>query len=101
MIYACGCHCGSTEEKARRFLHSAGYRGWDTITIHKGKEASRSLVNRLPDCAEARAFNDFLDNASTWCVIIGEKNGVCRWTDIAHTPARSTVEGKAIVEAFA
>lgn len=101
MILVCGCHCGSTEMKARNFLRRAGYKDWDKITIHRGKEASRALVRFMPDCLETRAFNDFLDDTGTWCVIIGFNDEVCRWSDIAHNTPKSTIEAELIVERFA
>lgn len=95
------CNCGSTEQLARRFLERVGYRDWMGIRIYKGKEKSRSVVNSLPHYPEIDMLNSYLDKASKWVVIIGWNENGCRWSDLTHSPTKSEVEARLVVETFA
>lgn len=95
------CQCGSTEQLARRLLQRAGYEGWMTIPVIKGKEKSRSVAQSLAGYPEAQMLDNYLKDASKWVVIIGWNENGCRWSDIAHHAPRSEVDAKLIVETFA
>ena len=100
MIAVCTCLCGSVESLARDFLKSAGYQDWLSITIHKGKEKSISLLNQLPPAPEKEMLKNFLDNASKWVVIIGYNDQNMKWSDIVHNSAKSRIEAEFIVRNF-
>lgn len=95
------CNCGSTEQRARKFLERYGYRDWLTIPIVKGKEKSRNKLWTMPRYPEVEMLDNYLEKASKWVVIIGWNENGCRWADIAHNANKSEVEARFIVETFA
>lgn len=100
-IYACGCLCGSTESLIRNFLKQAGYEDWLSLPIEMGKERSIKLMEYLPNLPELQMLSNYLANLGKWAVIIGVKDGVCRWSDISRDAPNSTIEATHIVEFFA
>lgn len=95
------CNCGSTTERARRFLERAGYADWLSIPILKGKEQSKKALVSIPRYPEVEMLDNYLQNASKWVVIIGWNENGCRWADIAHNANKSEVEARLIVKIFA
>ena len=100
-IVVCTCRCGSTEQAARQFLSKAGYQDWLTIPIAQGKEPSLALLYQIPRYPEIEMLESYLKGASKWIVIIGWNDKGCRWSDIAHNPAKSGIEAGLIVDTFA
>lgn len=100
-ILCCGCMCGSTDSRIRNFLKHAGYPGWASIKITKGKEKSRALLNALPRTPEVQALDNFLKESSKWAVIIGWDANGCAWSDIAHNATKSRIEAEYLVKRFA
>ena len=101
MIVVITCLCGSVESLARNTLRKCGYENWASIPIHKGKEKSRQIISTLPPFPEIQMLDNFLRNASKWVVIIGYDENNCRWSDIAHNAAKSSIEAEFIVNTFA
>ena len=101
MISVVACHCGSSDSMARNFLKSVKYPEAMTIPIHRGKEASLSVVNQLPPTPEKEMLRSFLKDASKWVVIIGYTGTECKWSDISHNAPKSTIEAEFVVRKFA
>lgn len=100
MIVACACLCGSSEQKARNFLKSAGYPDWLSIKVYQGKDKSLSLLNTIPQFPEVDMLRSLLQKASKWVVILGYDDKMCRWSDIAHNAPKSTIEAEFIIKEF-
>lgn len=101
MIVACGCHCGSTDNLIRNFLHRNGYPDWANIPIAKGRDKSLALLTTIPNYPEVEMLRNFLNNSSKWSVIIGYDDQGCKWSDIAHGGAKSQIEAELVLENYA
>ena len=100
-LAVCACMCGSSDSLVRNFLKSAGYQDWANISIVKGKDRSRALLNSLPPAPELQMLDNFLKDSSKWAVIIGYNGNMCRWSDIAHGGVKSKIEAEFLVKQFA
>lgn len=100
MILACGCNCGSTENLIRNFLYRSGYKDWATMPIHKGKEASRRMLNGVPPSDETDRLDKFIGDNSSYAVILGYDDTHVRWADIAHG-GKDQSSAKVILDLFA
>lgn len=94
------CQCGSSESLVRNFLKKAGYGGWLDVPIEKGRERSLTALNYLPPTPEKEMLQNFLKNASKWAVIIGYDQDSVKWSDIAHSGAKSRIEAEALVSHY-
>lgn len=101
MIVVVTCLCGSVESLARNTLKRCGYENWMNIPIHKGKEKSRKIISALPQFPEIQMLDNYLQKASKWVVIIGYDENNCRWSDVAHNAAKSSIEAEFIISTFA
>lgn len=100
MITVVTCACGSSDSMARNFLRSVNYPEWMTVSIHRGKEKSRSILNQLPPTPEKEMLDNFLKNASKWVVIIGYDQDSMKWSDISHNAPKSHIEAEFVVKNF-
>lgn len=100
MILCCGCLCGSTDTRIRGFLKSVGYSEWATISIPKGKEKSRKMIQSLPKSPELQDLDNYLSKVSKWAIILGWDNGECKWADLAHSVTKAKIEAEYIVKNF-
>lgn len=100
MLAVCSCQCGSTDSLLRRFLQRHGYQDWLGITIYKGKDKSKKLLDTLPQFPEIDMLRNFLDNSSKWAVIIGYDDQFCRWADISHGGVKTSIDAEFIVKNF-
>lgn len=94
------CQCGSSDNLARNFLHSVGYKDWLYIPIYKGKEKSKKIIETIPKSPEIEMLGNFLKNASKWVVILGYDGQKSKWADIAHNSTKSKIEAEFIVKNF-
>jgi len=99
-IKVCACLCNGSVSLARDFLKSCDYPEWLSIPVVQGKEKSRAMLNPIPKYPEVQMLDNFLENSSKWCVIIGWNENGCRWSDIAHNATMSRPEARHIVETF-
>ena len=100
MIAVCTCACGSVDNLVRNFLKGVNYEYWFDIPITKGKKPSKGVLCNLPVSPEREMLEHYLSEASTWAVIIGYGQGLCRWADIAHQGAKSRIEAETIINTF-
>lgn len=100
MIAVITCLCGGSESLVRNFLHSAGYEDWMKIPVTQGKEKSLSVLNQLPPTPEKDMLRNFLKNSSKWAIIIGYTDDQMRWSDIAHSGAKSRIEAEYVIKSF-
>lgn len=100
-LAACTCFCGSTDNLVRNFLKRAGYGEWLTIPIVKGKAESKALLNRLPQFPEVEMLRNYLEEISTWAVVIGYNELGCRWADISKGGPKVTIPAEFLVKEFA
>ena len=104
-LYCITCSCGSSEQLTRQCLHRYGYKNWAMEKIYKDKTPSLSkveeLIRKYPDSQELRALYSHINNSSKWVVILGIKNNIIRWADIARGDMKSDIEAESIIENLA
>ena len=100
MIAVVACQCGSSDSLVRNFLKSVNYEHWLDIPIAKGREKSMSVMNQLPPSNGKEILRNFLKSASKWAVIIGYDDTEVKWSDIAHSGPKSSIEAEALVNHF-
>lgn len=102
MIACVACTCGSVDKLIRGKLEFFGYRDFLTISIARGKEKAKSVLNTLPQNDGIAMLRSHLDRCSKFAVVIGYDGNDCRWVDIANGKAvQNNIELEMLLDRFA
>lgn len=99
MIHVLTCRCANAEPLARKLLASAHYKDWLKQPIVKGKQECLNFLATLPENLEVGSLREFIKGSSSWSVILGDKNGTFRWSNISDG-VKGRLDAEIIVEKF-
>lgn len=100
MIYCIGCRCHNSEPLLRKTMREAGYEGWQSQPVIKGRAECMAFLSRFPENKEIHALKEHLSRVSSWSVILGVDGDEYRWADIGKGKTVDRLDAEKILEEF-
>lgn len=100
MLRAYVCRCANSQPRMRTFLREAGYKGWQTVLMTKGKSECLAALDALPENQELDKLKLYIKRASSWCVLLGSDGDVFQWADLGHSKLKEKLDAEIIVRDF-
>lgn len=100
MIKCLACRCHSAQPIIRRVLRVSHHENWATESIIVGKADCLAELNNFPECRTIGALKRYIQDNSSWAVILGYDGEEIDWAEIGHGGTRGRLEGQMIVERY-
>lgn len=100
MITVLLCRCHNAEPIARKIMAKVHYKNWQTQPVIRGKSECLAYVSSLPENVETGSLYKFIEHSSSWSIILGEKNGIYKWSNAGDGSLQGRLDAEIIVEEF-
>lgn len=105
MLKILTCECTSATPLVQQLLRRTETPNWMDIPVHKGKEHCRTVLSYFPDpykeLLSFRALYDYLENASSFAIVVGYDDTTFYWADIHSNAPADVLQAEAILKRFA
>lgn len=98
------CTCGSAEGLARKVLREGKCPYWTDVPVFQGKDKFKQVSELIPQSAPRKELNDiynYIDDRSSYVLIIGYTDKQIEWADVKHGDVASRLDGGIIAREFA
>lgn len=100
------CTCGGSENTARQILKTSKNVPWLQVPIVKGKKATLSELEKLPEfvkkSSEYKSLIGLLGHKSKFVIFLGysTEHEAVIWSDVASGRMKEKVDGQLIAERY-
>lgn len=100
-IVGCDCHNGIT--LSQHLLEREGVAGWLSVPSYRGKSEGKKFIAEYGDIenADGQSLEHFIENVSSYSVIVGIKEEYGSWVNIGNGDVRSKTMAKQLIKLFA
>lgn len=102
VVWSCTCH--SAEGLARKVLREGKCPYWTDVPVFQGKDKFRQIADLIPQPTlqkELNAIYNYVDDRSSYVLIIGYTDKQIEWVDVKHGDVASRLDGGIIAREFA